>query len=84
MFMFFNPQKIRPPHISLAFLILAILIQWLFKPSGFIPDPLNWIGIIVILCGVMIMMKAHNLFKGKDTPVSHAETPQGVVTDRNT
>ena len=79
--MFFNPQKIRPPHVSAILLILAVILHWTLKPGRIIPDQLIWIGIVVLASGVALMTKAHNLFKRKDTPVSHAETPQGVVTD---
>ena len=79
--MLFDPQKIRPPHISLAFLILAIILQWVVKPVKLIPAPFNWLGLIVLADGIFIMVRAHGLFTKKGTPVSHAETPQSVVTE---
>ena len=77
----FDPQKIRPPHFSIAYLVLAIILQIVFQPPSCISTLWHWFGLIVLGSGVWIMTQAHGRFAHKGTPVSHAETPQGVVTD---
>ena len=75
----FTPQKIRPPHYFQALMVMATLLQLIFKPARMV-GPI-WLGAVIFTAGFTIMLCAVRLFGRHQTPVRHSEQPAAVVTE---
>jgi protein-S-isoprenylcysteine O-methyltransferase Ste14 len=61
--------KIKPPLIALTLLILSLLLHFLvplFKP---IPEPYNFLGLIISIMALVLASAARNEFKKAGTPL---------------
>lgn len=72
-------MKIKPPHISLALLILSFVIDYFFPQFRFIHGPLRYAGIILVLTGLSMTFYSFYLFKKNKTPILPGTKPTFVV-----
>ncbi len=70
-------QPIQPPGYFIILLILTILIH--FIPLKIIPNSYNYLGIILILFGIIINLWTDSLFKKAKTNVRYHKIPSKLI-----
>jgi len=74
-----NQKHLEPPHVLFACLA-AMTLLYLFLPlSYWIAFPWSWIGLLPILLGAILNLKADNLFKQWKTTVKPSEVPSNLI-----
>jgi protein-S-isoprenylcysteine O-methyltransferase Ste14 len=75
-----NKKKILPPTYSFISLTLIVLIHFVFPIAKFIKFPLNLIGLLPLLSGIVLNILADNSFKKYSTTVKPFEESAVLVT----
>ncbi len=73
-------KKIMPPDYFWILLILLVITHFLFLKFRFLISPLKWIGIPLILFGIILNLWTDALFKKLKTTVKPHEIPSTLIT----
>ncbi len=72
-----RPQvRIHPPVLTLIYVAAAFLLNWLIPFRGVIPQPVTWLGILLVLIGLAFALLAVNQFRTARTTLD----PHGSVS----
>ena len=71
--------KVMPPMIFYGFILLAIILNLFLPIKKIIVQPYNYIGIILILGGILIDIRAWALFKKEKTTLNPYKKPLKLV-----
>ena len=74
-------KKILPPTYFLIYLIAAFLLNFLFPGLKIIPRPYNFLGIPLVILGIILTVWADQLFKKRKTTVKPFEKPSLFITE---
>ena len=72
--------RIMPTTYFLAFLMLSILSYFVIPVIKFIHPPWNYIGVVLIVFGIIINLWTDQIFKQNDTTVKPGLMPTALVT----
>jgi protein-S-isoprenylcysteine O-methyltransferase Ste14 len=72
-------REILPPTYFFLFLVFLIVSHIIFPNRGIIPPRYRYIGIILIICGVILNIWADALFKRSKTTVKPNEMPDDLI-----
>ena len=72
--------RVMPPTIFYLFLISSLILNFIFPIKRIIVYPYNYIGIILILCGILIDVWAWALFRKKKTTLNPYKVPSKLET----
>ncbi len=69
-----------PPFLVL-FCLITILLIWFFIPVyQIVPDPFKYLGVGIILCGLVLLVTASKRFKKVHTNIHTFKSPDTLVT----
>lgn len=71
--------KIYPPTQLLILLVIQIAANFIFPIRELIFLPINYFGIILIIFGAIINLRADNIFKKHNTTVKPDEKPTKLI-----
>ena len=72
-------RKIMPPTYFMILLVLSVIFHFLFRDSRIIFLPLGYIGLALVLFGIVINLWTDSMFKRKKTTVKPHETPSVMI-----
>ena len=72
-------KKIMPPTFFLILLLLSIGFYFLFPIFKFVFSPYNYLGIVLIVFGIIINIWTDTIFKKKQTTVKPHEIPNFFI-----
>ena len=72
-------RKIMPTTWFLRFVILIIFLSFIISEKEFIPFPVNHIGWLPVIFGVLLNLWTDNLFKKQKTTVKPYEAPSLII-----
>jgi protein-S-isoprenylcysteine O-methyltransferase Ste14 len=75
------PKKIMPTTYLLIALVAIILLHFLAPIGMIIPSPLNFIGLLLLVPGVVLNLLADRAFKENNTTVKPFDESSVLVTD---
>ncbi len=73
-------KKVMPPTYFLILLIAGIFLHYVFTLNQIVPNPYNYLGIILIVWGVIINIWSDRMFKRAKTTVKPFEEPTSLIT----
>ena len=73
--------KIKPPTYLLIAILVAIALHFIFPVMNIIPLPWTLLGIIPLAFGLVINIRADQVFHKAKTPVCPFGTASSLVTD---
>jgi len=71
-------RKIMPPTYFMVLLVLSVVLYFGFPIQKLIPPPYTYLGILLILFGFVLNLRADALFKKSKTTVKPHETPTSL------
>ena len=74
-------KKLIPPFLFLICIILMVLIRNMIVILKLIPQPYNYLGIILILLGLIMTIKVKKQFNKINTEIHTFKKPQKLVTN---
>lgn len=74
-------KKIFPPTYFMIFLALIIILHYIFPIIQIINLPYRWLGIILVVLGIILNLWTDNIFKIKKTTVKPDQMPSFLITD---
>lgn len=74
-------KKILPPTLLIICIVIMFLLHLVLPVSCILPFPINMIGLIFIVNGVLISMISSNHFEQKKTTVMTFDIPEVLVID---
>ncbi|MBI2658758.1 isoprenylcysteine carboxylmethyltransferase family protein [Candidatus Woesearchaeota archaeon] len=72
-------MMIKPPHIALSALALALLLDYWFQQYRFIFGLYRYVGILIFILGLSMTFSSFYLFKKNKTPIMPGQKPTFVV-----
>lgn len=76
-----DPKRIRPPQILFSLIIIAVALNFAFRPADIVAPWGRFLGAGLFFAGMTVMSAARMQFKKHSTPVRHSEQPVKLVTD---
>ena len=73
-------KKILPPNYFCVLLILLILMHFIVQSHWLFKSPYRFIGVFLILFGILINLWTDRLFKKLNTTVKPHQTPTAFIT----
>ncbi len=73
--------KTYPPVYFIAGFFLIIASYFIFPGMNFVPFPVNFIGLFVLILGCMLVSQAYNLFKKYQTPHNFSKSISLIKED---
>ncbi|APS37451.1 hypothetical protein [Salegentibacter sp. T436] len=73
-------KKLIPPFLFLICIILMVLIRNVIVIEKIIPQPYNYLGIILLLLGIVMTIKVRKLFNKIETEIHTFKKPRKLVT----
>ena len=70
---------IKPPHIAISVLALALLLDYWFPQLRFILGGYRYIGVLIFVLGLSMTFTSFYLFKKNKTPILPGQKPTFVV-----
>ncbi len=74
-------KKLIPPFLFLICIILMVLIRNVIVIEKIIPQPYNYLGIILLLLGIVMTIKVRKLFNKIETEIHTFKKPRKLVTN---
>ena len=74
-------MKLMPPMIFYAFILLAIILNIFLPIKKIIVQPYNYLGIVLILVGLLIDVWAWMLFRKRKTTLNPYKKPLKLVNN---
>lgn len=68
-------NKILPPTDFIIFLLLSIILHFIFPIKRIVFSPYSYLGIVLIIFGIVMNIWSDSLFKKKKTTVKPYENP---------
>lgn len=75
-----TPPKVLPPHYFLAAIFAILGVGWV-APGGHYPTWVSFFGVIPIVAGFWLAIKASRQFKAADTNIIPLSRSTALVTD---
>ena len=72
-------MMIKPPHIAISVLFLALLLDYWFPQYRFITGGFRYIGVLIFVLGLSMTFTSFYLFKKNKTPIMPGQKPTFVV-----
>jgi protein-S-isoprenylcysteine O-methyltransferase Ste14 len=72
-------SKILPPTYFWVFLLLSVGLHFLLPVEKIIHPPFAYLGVVLIIFGIILNIWADNIFKKSQTTVKPYETPNSLV-----
>jgi protein-S-isoprenylcysteine O-methyltransferase Ste14 len=72
-------KKIFPPTYFFILLMLSVILHFVFPIMKIIPSPYNYLGILLVLFGIIINIWADRIFKTEKTTVKPDESPDVFI-----
>ena len=73
-------KKIMPPTYFIVLLFLSIGLHFVFPVMRLISSPYNYLGILIIIFGIILNLWTDSLFKKKQTTVKPHEMPNFFIS----
>ena len=73
-------KKIMPPTYFIVLLFLSIGLHFLFPVMRLISLPYNYLGILIIIFGIILNLWTDSLFKKRQTTVKPHEMPNFFIS----
>ncbi|MDN5212963.1 isoprenylcysteine carboxylmethyltransferase family protein [Fulvivirgaceae bacterium BMA12] len=74
-------KKLIPPMLFLICIISMIVIKSLVVFKEIIPQPFNYLGIVPVVIGALMMMVVSKIFNKVNTEIHTFRKPRRLVTD---
>lgn len=74
-------MKLLPPVLVAIFVILMSLLRVLLPGPVIVPEPYNWLGLVILVAGPVISLMAARQFDRAGTNIKTFNDPQVLVTD---
>jgi len=71
--------KIMPPTYFVILLLLSVAFHFIFPIFNFVFSPYNYMGILLIVFGIVLNLWTDSLFKKKQTTVKPHEVPNFFI-----
>lgn len=72
-------MKIKPPYIAFTLLFLSWLVDYLFPQFRVVSGNYRYIGIFILISGLLVTFYSFYLFKKNKTPILPGKKPTFVV-----
>ncbi|CAN7591434.1 methyltransferase family protein [Rhizobium sp. LjRoot254] len=74
-------KKLLPPVLFLLAIIVLIAARYLWPQSNLIPPPWHWLGLLLIVAGLVVGIPAANRFHRIGTNIRTFNEPGQLVTE---
>src|SRR3989338_1768911 len=71
--------KLMPPMIFYSFILLSVILNFFLPIKKIIVQPYNYLGIVLILVGLLIDVRAWMLFRKRKTTLNPYEGPLKLI-----
>lgn len=73
-------KKIMPPIYFVILLVFSIVLNFVFPIERFVIPPYSYLGILLIVFGIVLNMWADSLFREAKTTIKPHEIPTSLLT----
>ena len=73
-------KKIMPPTYFIILLLLSLGLHFVFPVMRLVSLPYNYLGILIIIFGIILNLWTDSLFKKKQTSVKPHEMPSSFIS----
>lgn len=72
-------QKIIPPYFLVICIVLMFVFHYALPYKGIVPNPYNFLGIVLIIIGLLMARNIRKTFSKVDTEIHTFKKPRQIV-----